>query len=682
MASIATLINWYQQRKGKVSYSMANRYGVKTYDASSSLYYALRVSSFFPNDKMGNVNDLFTDLTENGFSTTEETPKRGDIFLWGEEGSADGKAGHCGVFLDATRVISCNYIYNGITENNYNSLLNSYQNPPAAIYRNSSADDEDETLLTNIGELELLGIKEGKVIAEGWHYSADKPIQYIEFVNAVTGNVIQRIRTEILPREDIAEQYPDIAGIINSGFSTSLSVPNDTAVFIRGIRTDGVATDTLVFPKIIIYEQAFDVEEENQFLQFPDFFFEIYDGNTVIKRGDKILNQLYWNNELMYIPTTEILLPIDYNIYFQGRKEVKLYINHKVFHGITTEVQEDKMTETLTVSLMHVIGEWEFRDVSTNLACKNRTINDIYSTLDFRYVGWNINYLQDSANRNIDYVYSRQNKLEGLTKTCELTDDLYWRVGFQFGRRVEIGTFGESLPYLLTTKKSTARNIRIIDEPIITHEFEQVFNILTVYGEKSDSGMSSMSLREIYEEEDAQDQNFPVVILKNGINNERNYDYIEFSKLAPNTDIEYTVLDVESIANESGIVIEHSRAMNDLAPFNIDGEAITDEDRAICANTAYQSAIKLLKRSRRRYIVQFRTEQLPPDINVGDKIRLIYDNNMLVTEKCSKYLKEILSLNEEFYITGIDYEFDRQGNEVNTVRLETFLTTDREVIPS
>ena len=34
--------------------------------------------------------------------------------------------------------------------------------------------------------------------------------------------------------------------------------------------------------------------------------------------------------------------------------------------------------------------------------------------------------------KRIDYVYSRQNKLEALTKTCELTDDIWWRVGFNF----------------------------------------------------------------------------------------------------------------------------------------------------------------------------------------------------------------------------------------------------------
>ena len=40
--------------------------------------------------------------------------------------------------------------------------------------------------------------------------------------------------------------------------------------------------------------------------------------------------------------------------------------------------------------------------------------------------------------KRIDYVYSRQNKLEALTKTCELTDDIWWRVGFNFGRKLNL----------------------------------------------------------------------------------------------------------------------------------------------------------------------------------------------------------------------------------------------------
>ena len=42
MIDIEKAIKWFENRKGKVSYSMQNRNGTSSYDCSSSLYYALR----------------------------------------------------------------------------------------------------------------------------------------------------------------------------------------------------------------------------------------------------------------------------------------------------------------------------------------------------------------------------------------------------------------------------------------------------------------------------------------------------------------------------------------------------------------------------------------------------------------------------------------------------------------
>ncbi|EOH96724.1 hypothetical protein UAW_01889 [Enterococcus haemoperoxidus ATCC BAA-382] len=539
-------------------------------------------------------------------------------------------------------------------------------------------DFETFETMTNVGSLDFLGIKDGEIHASGWHFSSDKGEEYIAFINAETDQELGRIKATPVDRPDVKEAYPKVIGVENSGFEVKLKVPNGTAVYVKGIRTNGSATDELIFDQIIIFEQAFDVEIDPYAKSNTKFFFEILEGGKVIKRGTKILNTLSWGNELMYVPTTQIVLPIEYTKWINGREEMKLYINKKVFHGIVTAYTLDKENETLSIDLAHVISEWEYRQISTNLAAKNRTVNDIYSTLDFRYPGWNVNYRQDSAMRVIDYVYSRQNKLEGLTKTCELTPDLFWRVGFHFGRALEIGSFGEKKSYLFSTKPSSKQNIRIIAEPTIAHSFDHVINIATVYGEKSDSGMSSMSLREIYENKASQDPKFPVVILRNGINNERGYDYIQFSKLAPNGNIEYSVIDTESIALESAKVIEGAFSFNDLAPFNTNEETITDEDRAKAAKTAYDAAVKKLKQSRRTYQIELTVEELPEEINVGDKVRLLYDNQLLMIEECSNYMKKILQMDNWFYITSINYSIDQSGVETNSVVLEKFLKVDRE----
>lgn len=533
--------------------------------------------------------------------------------------------------------------------------------------------------MANVGALEVLGIKEGKIVAEGWHFSSDKPQQYIAFINAENDKELGRIKALPISRPDIKEEYPNVLGIENAGFSVSFEVENDTAVYIKGIRTGGKGTDELIFDKIIIFEQAFAPQVEAYAKTNSKFFYEIYKKGRVVKRGSHILNELGWSNELMFVPETELVFPIEYREYIAAREEIKVYINKKVFHGTVTAMQENHGDGTIEVKLSHIVYEWQNRQISTNLAAKNRTINDIYSTLDFRYPNWNINYFQDSAGRVIDYVYSRQNKLEGLTKTCELTEDLFWRVGFSAGRTLDIGSFGDKKPYLLSVRPSGRSNIQIISEPVIRHDSESVINIATVYGEKSDSGMTSMSLREVYEEKGAQDPNFPVVILKNGINNERGYDYIEFAKLAPNNNLEYAVIDSEGIALEGGVAIEGTFSFNDLAPFNVDSQEITEEDRAKAAKTAYDAAVKRLKLSRRRHIIELDVDQLPYDVNVGDKVRFLYNGSLYVEMECSNYMRKILGLDDWFFITGISYVFSKDGTEHDRVSLEKFIQVEREV---
>lgn len=689
MGNIETTISWFRQREGRVRYSMASRYGPNSYDCSSAVYYALRAGGFFGAGAMGNTDSLFSDLPNAGFVKVSAPYQRGDVFLWGRKQSASGKYGHTGMFVDANNVIHCGSARNGIATENYSAMWGRSGNPPISIWRHPSSgggsptpptpDPPPSDVLKNAGELEIFGTSNGSINAVGWHFSTGKDVEILRFINAETGSLIKEMKVDLKDREDIKAKYPNVTGVIKCGFNASITVPNGTAVYLVGIRTNGTDEDELIFSPIVVFEQSFDAEVDTYAVTNEKFHFEILDHDKVIKRGNKILNTLSWTNELMTVPETEIVLPIEYKEYLTGRKEVKLFINNKVFHGVTIGMEEDKVSETITVQLLHVIHEWSYRQVSTNLASKNRTVNDLYSTLDFRYPNWNINYQQDSAQRKIDYVYSRQTKLEALTKTCELTDDLYWRVGFDAGRTLDIGTFGDKKPYTITKLEPSDQNIKILTEPTIRHEYENVINMATVYGEKSDSGMSSMSLREVYNEDGAQIDGFPVVILRNGINNERAYNYIEFTKLAPNNDIEYSVVDEESIAIEGDIAIEGTFAFNDLAPFNTDSKDITDEDRAKASKTAYDATVKRLKQLRRKYFYDLEVTPLPPDVNVGDRIRFIYDNQVLIQDDCSSYLKKVLTIDEWFYIVKIDYNFDANGVEFQAITLSKYLQTEREM---
>ena len=432
-------------------------------------------------------------------------------------------------------------------------------------------------------------------------------------------------------------------------------------------------------------------------------YFEIYRKGKLIKRGTSFLGDISWDNEMMYVPSTEMTLPITYREYFTGREEVRIFINDKCFWGAVVDVSLNKEEETITVNLEHIIREWSYREISVNNAIKGKTINftykeeeaesdptvsdqlsNIYNDTNFAYPGWGLSMSPEAAATKIDYVYSKQNKLDALTKTVELTPDLFWRVGFYPRKVVEISAFGDMLPLTLSKKPTGKNNVRIITDPTIDYDFSEVYNLATVYSEKSDSGMSSMTLREVYEDPSLQLDGFPVVILRENVNNERDYKKYtyQYPKLAPNNDLEYAVLDEESIAMESGTVIETSFAFNDLSPFTEeeDGETkeITDDDRIEAAKVAYQAVVRKLKQSRRKYDIIAPCEPLPNWVNVGDKVRFIYDNSVYVMEECSNYMKKILTIDDWFYITRIEYAIDG-GVETDTVTLSKTLKIDREV---
>lgn len=307
-------------------------------------------------------------------------------------------------------------------------------------------------------------------------------------------------------------------------------------------------------------------------------------------------------------------------------------------------------------------------------------LEDIYNDKNFAYPGWEIDFQDGSENQMIDYVYSRQNKLDALTQTMELTENLWWRVGLWNEKRVEIGEFGEIKPYTLSTKPSGKTNIRIITEPTIDYDFENVINVATVYSDKSDGGMSSLTLREVYKDPSLQKEGFPVVILHANVNNERDYrQYItQYPKLAPNNEIEYAVIDEASIALESGTVIEGTYSFNDLSPFQIEGETIEDAKRVEAAKTVYSSVIKKLIQARRSYDIKVVTEPIPCDLEVGDKIRFIYDNSIWKMDACSSYWKKILAYDDLFYVTAITYNYDEYGNLTNGLTLTKWLKTERE----
>ena len=155
-------IEWFEQRQGKVSYSMVYRNGSSSYDCSSAIYHALIYAGILPAGfRIGNTESEFVDLPKFGFQRIEADAngyiptQRGDIFIWGKQGYTNGAGGHTGIYLDNDNIIHCAYAYNGIHTDNHDWLagINNVQyltifrytgkpqNAPAPAPRNEPIDD-------------------------------------------------------------------------------------------------------------------------------------------------------------------------------------------------------------------------------------------------------------------------------------------------------------------------------------------------------------------------------------------------------------------------------------------------------------------------------------------------------------------------------------------------------------
>lgn len=124
---IEDAIRWFEDRKGKVTYSMAARTGPSSYDCSSAIYYALKQGGF------GGIGSWpFSTESEHdalkaaGFYLVSENSgsmrlQRGDILIWGKRGYSGGAGGHTMMVINSSDIIHCNFAGNGITVNNYAS---------------------------------------------------------------------------------------------------------------------------------------------------------------------------------------------------------------------------------------------------------------------------------------------------------------------------------------------------------------------------------------------------------------------------------------------------------------------------------------------------------------------------------------------------------------------------------
>ncbi|MHC5250729.1 peptidoglycan amidohydrolase family protein [Enterococcus sp. LJL90] len=144
MANVESVINWFQQRKGKVTYSMTNRLGPNSYDCSSAVYFALIEGGFLPTGTaIGNTESLYR--LEGSLLTpiARSDAQRGDIFVSGAKGGSGGANGHTGVFVSNSNIIHCTAgSVNGIAETAASSGW--LGGPPTYYYRLKNAENNND----------------------------------------------------------------------------------------------------------------------------------------------------------------------------------------------------------------------------------------------------------------------------------------------------------------------------------------------------------------------------------------------------------------------------------------------------------------------------------------------------------------------------------------------------------
>jgi len=404
-------------------------------------------------------------------------------------------------------------------------------------------------------------------------------------------------------------------------------------------------------------------------------YYEIIKNDNVVHRSTDIISLSNFNIELNYVP--RISLTISACIEINGHEEVIVYIDDYAFHGIVWSFRTDVSANTITLNLRHVLSEWKREQIATNMAFKKQTFETIYRLGHLEHSNdWNMIF--DDVTRNFEpyHVYSREDKLSGLDTTIELTPSSHYRVSFDKGRALELGVFGEDSGYILSTNETTERNLEILSISNIDVNLTDVVNVAVVYGDKEDTGMTNLNLRDAFMHGTV-DPNFPIVVLRSGINNEREYQYIQFPKLAPNNYLEFGVIDAAGIAQERGAIIEGSFSFNNLSAFGINGEEITDDDRIRASQSVYERTKRELVSRRRSDVLRVRVAEIPKGLKVGSYIRPIISEKAIENRLCDEKVCEIISRNEKMYITAIRYEIVN-GVICGTLTLDNSVRVYRE----
>lgn len=407
--------------------------------------------------------------------------------------------------------------------------------------------------------------------------------------------------------------------------------------------------------------------------------------STLIPEED-FLGEISVEFSMMEVPAIQLTLPIRYSKLISGNTHIILQTDDWKYEGYAGDKSNDFKDMTVTVKTSHVIGRLGKRTLPTNVTVKARSVvsaveqalgywsNEAHK--DDLLNDFKIKYVDDYAEKNlIEYEFSNETFLEFLTKVCEKTTSLYWRVNRYDPYLIEFGIFGIKKDVLINEYN------HLVSLDSVEENYEDTINIAVAMSDKSDSGASSLTLRDIFHNPRFMLEGFPVIKTGNKVNSQRSYDYPQLPVFAPEIiGDEFAVMDTEGIALEAGELYWGTVTDNDTQSIAKDNKEITDADRLKATEQLYRTAIRRLKNSRRKIIYSMTIEPITERrVQPGDRVMFVLNAGVWELTACTKYYEKILKEGSWFFVTKLTDTYSN-GTHLQKVELSKFLHSDRDIV--
>ena len=407
--------------------------------------------------------------------------------------------------------------------------------------------------------------------------------------------------------------------------------------------------------------------------------------STLIPEED-FLGEISVEFSMMEVPAIQLTLPIRYSKLISGNTHIILQTDDWKYEGYAGDKSNDFKDMTVTVKTSHVIGRLGKRTLPTNVTVKARSVvsaveqalgywsNEAHK--DDLLNDFKIKYVDDYAEKNlIEYEFSNETFLEFLTKVCEKTTSLYWRVNRYDPYLIEFGIFGIKKDVLINEYNY------LVSLDSVEENYEDTINIAVAMSDKSDSGASSLTLRDIFHNPRFMLEGFPVIKTGNKVNSQRSYDYPQLPVFAPEIiGDEFAVMDTEGIALEAGELYWGTVTDNDTQSIAKDNKEITDADRLKATEQLYRTAIRRLKNSRRKIIYSMTIEPITERrVQPGDRVMFVLNAGVWELTACTKYYEKILKESSWFFVTKLTDTYSN-GTHLQKVELSKFLHSDRDIV--